>query len=167
MTLTIDKRAEPHIRALARAIGWERRQVVEALEAHASIEQPQPDPKPAQHRTARIATVNHDTAPVPKNPPHRSETYRRWVASLPCIHCGEEGPSQCAHSDIGKGAGMKASDQSCFPLCADSPDALGCHSLIGASGEMGKEGRRTLEQVYSDSVQRMARATGNWPKEWD
>ena len=46
-------------------------------------------------------------AQVHKAAPVRSEAYRRAVASLPCINCGVPGHSQCAHSNSGKGAGIK------------------------------------------------------------
>ena len=46
-------------------------------------------------------------APIEKSAPVRSEAYRRAVASLPCINCGVPGYSQCAHSNSGKGAGIK------------------------------------------------------------
>ncbi len=65
------------------------------------------------------------TVQVPKDPPLRSEPYRRYVASLPCAHCGRAGPSQCAHADEGKGLSLKASDRTCFPLCADGPSRRG------------------------------------------
>ena len=46
-------------------------------------------------------------ARVEKSAPVRSEALRRAVASLPCINCGIPGHSQCAHSNSGKGAGIK------------------------------------------------------------
>ena len=46
-------------------------------------------------------------ARVEKAAPVRSEALRRAVASLPCINCGVPGHSQCAHSNSGKGAGIK------------------------------------------------------------
>ena len=46
-------------------------------------------------------------ARVEKSAPVRSEALRRAVASLPCINCGVPGHSQCAHSNSGKGAGIK------------------------------------------------------------
>lgn len=87
--------------------------------------------------------------PLPKDQPYRSEAYRRLVAALPCAHCQRPGPSQCAHGDEGKGMAIKASDLTCFPLCADGPGRRGCHSLIGASGAFTREQRRTLEQTYA------------------
>ena len=62
---------------------------------------------------------------VPKDAPVRSEAYRRAVASLPCAICGVPGYSQCAHSNSGKGAGIKASDLDSFPLCTVHPVADG------------------------------------------
>lgn len=104
--------------------------------------------------------------PLPKVAPLRSEPYRRWVAFLPCCHCGRAGPSQCAHGDQGKGAAIKACDSTCFPLCADAPGRRGCHSLIGASGEFSREQRRTLEARYARLVQRWAYRENQWPKDW-
>src|SRR3974390_1672224 len=61
----------------------------------------------------------------------RSETYRRYIASLPCAHCGLEGYSQAAHVGglaEGKGGGLKVSDARCIPLCGDRPEVAGCHT---------------------------------------
>lgn len=69
------------------------------------------------------------TGPAPKEPaPAHSEAYRRLVASLPCYYCRIEGRSQAAHPNSGKAKGVKLSDVDCFPLCADSPGFVGCHS---------------------------------------
>lgn len=123
-----------------------------------------PTPRaPAVCGLARVLVV-----PLPKEKPLRSRPYRMWVASLACAHCERAGPSQCAHSDgAGKGTGIKSSDAFCFPLCADAPGYLGCHSRIGASGEFGQGGRRGLEELYATITQKVARHTGNWPKDWD
>ena len=104
--------------------------------------------------------------PVPKEAPERSETYRRWVAAKPCEHCGRDGPNQAAHSDLGKGLGIKASDKEVFSLCADFPGGRGCHSLMGSSGLLGKEHRRALERRYVLQTQMAAKSCGAWPKEW-
>ena len=89
------------------------------------------------------------TISLPKERPYRSEAYRRLVAALPCAHCKRPGPSQCAHGDEGKGMAIKASDLTCFPLCADTPGRQGCHSLIGASGKFTRDQRRALETTYA------------------
>ena len=61
-------------------------------------------------------TKQHDT--IPKAATVRSEAYRRAVASLPCINCGVPGHSQCAHSNSGKGAGIKAVRRELEPVWA-------------------------------------------------
>lgn len=112
-------------------------------------------------RAVAVAVTNADarmSVPIPKLEPLRDETYRRWVASLPCAHCGKAGPSQCAHGDEGKGIGIKASDETCFPLCADSPGRRGCHSLIGASGMFTREQRRYLENKYAEKTRKLVTA---------
>jgi hypothetical protein len=104
---------------------------------------------------------------MPKHSYLRSETYRRWVASLACAHCQRSGPSQCAHSDYGKGLGLKSSDSGCFPLCADGPEHTGCHWLLGASGRLTRERRREKEAEYSARTRALAIESGNYPNGWE
>ena len=93
--------------------------------------------------------------PTPKTEYVRDESYRRFVASLPCFACGLVGFSQAAHSnqaDAGKGLSIKASDAFLFPLCADQPGRRGCHSqhdlLIGMdSGERNCREERYLVRM--------------------
>ena len=93
--------------------------------------------------------------PIKKAAPVRDEAYRRAVAALPCAHCGRPGPSQCAHSDSGgKGMGIKSSDKSCFPACADVPGRRGCHAVIGSSGLFTREQRRALETKYAEQTRK-------------
>ena len=87
--------------------------------------------------------------PVPKEAPIRDESYRRWVASLPCAHCGVIGYSQAAHGDEGKGERIKACDSTCYPACSPRPGIPGCHWLIGTSGTYPREERRRLERAYA------------------
>lgn len=98
---------------------------------------------------------------LPKSRPYRSEAYRRLVAALPCAHCQRPGPSQCAHGDEGKGLAIKASDWTCYPLCADGPGRRGCHSLIGASGAFTREQRRALEAKYAEQTRTLLAASVN------
>lgn len=59
----------------------------------------------------------------------RSELYRRAVAMLRCARCGMFDRSQAAHSNyLDKGMALKAPDSALFPLCADMPLRLGCHT---------------------------------------
>ena len=108
-------------------------------------------------------------APIPKAAPVRSEAYRRAVASLPCINCGVPGYSQCAHSNSGKGAGIKASDLGSFPLCTVHPGAdgrlvQGCHENFDQGALFTKAARRELEPVWAADTQRRIHAMGLWPK---
>lgn len=62
----------------------------------------------------------------------RDEKFRRWIASLPCMVCGQALISQAAHIEKG-GIGLKSSDESCRPLCADTPNRQGCHAKVDQS----------------------------------
>lgn len=108
-------------------------------------------------------------AQVRKAAPVRNEAYRRAVASLPCINCGVPGYSQCAHSNSGKGAGIKASDLDSFPLCTVHPGAdgrlvQGCHEKFDQGALFTKAVRRELEPVWAADTQRRIQAMGLWPK---
>ena len=108
-------------------------------------------------------------ARVEKSAPVRSEAYRRAVAGLPCINCGVPGHSQCAHSNSGKGAGIKASDLDSFPLCTVHPGAdgrlvQGCHENFDQGALFTKAVRRELEPVWAADTQRRILAMGLWPK---
>lgn len=107
--------------------------------------------------------------PVTKDAPVRSEAYRRAVASLPCAICKVPGYSQCAHSNSGKGAGIKASDLDSFPLCTVHPGAdgglvQGCHERFDQGAMFSKAVRRELEPVWAADTQRRLLAMGLWPK---
>ena len=79
----------------------------------------------------------------------RSDIYRRRVAQLPCALCGIEGYSQCAHSDEGKGIGMKSDDRTCYPACGPRPGIQGCHYFIGTSGTLSRSARRDMEKRFA------------------
>ena len=107
--------------------------------------------------------------PVNKDAPVRSEAYRRAVASLPCAICGVPGYSQCAHSNSGKGAGIKASDLDSFPLCTVHPVAdgrlvQGCHERFDQGALFSKLVRRDLEPVWIADTQRKIYSMGLWPE---
>ena len=105
------------------------------------------------------------SVPIPKENQLRDESYRRLVASLPCAHCGRPGPSQAAHADMGKGMGIKSSDATCYPLCADAPGRRGCHALIGSDGMFSRDQRRALEARYAEKTRQMLAAGpagSNW-----
>jgi len=102
---------------------------------------------------------------LPKEPPLRSEKYRRAVAALPCIRCGVEGYSQAAHADQGKAMQFKSDDRTCYPACASRPGVRGCHDIIGASGAIPQAMRRELEKEYAASTRKTLHALGKWPKD--
>lgn len=115
--------------------------------------------------TVPVNYARFDTPMValPKEAPVRHEGYRRLVAMLPCAHCGIVGSSQCAHSDLSKGAHIKSSDLTCYPACADRPGVVGCHSMIGASGSMTRDQRRALEAQYARDTREIILLSGHWP----
>ena len=104
--------------------------------------------------------------PLPKQNAWSCEAYRRLVAAMDCIHCGRGWPNQCAHSDEGKGLGIKSDDRGCFALCADEPGRKGCHTLIGALGLFTRDQRRLLETKYAAATRARIKADGHWRKEW-
>ena len=120
-------------------------------------------------RAANMGLSTTAAAPIPKAAPVRSEAYRRAVASLPCINCGVPGYSQCAHSNSGKGAGIKASDLDSFPLCTVHPGAdgrlvQGCHENFDQGALFTKAVRRELEPAWAADTQRRIQAMGMWPE---
>jgi hypothetical protein len=96
---------------------------------------------------------------IPKARPVRSEPYRRWVASLPCISCGIVGYSQCAHAN-GGGMGTKDCDSRTFPLCCSRPGHMGCHMQFDLCVGMTKAQRRELTEQYVMKTRQMAREAG-------
>jgi len=106
---------------------------------------------------------------IPKSAPLRSATYRRAVASLPCIVCGVTGRSQAAHMSMagaatGKGMGIKSCDLLCAPLCADRPGVRGHHSQLDQGALYTKAARHFIEPAWVADTQRRIHAMGLWPK---
>ena len=99
--------------------------------------------------------------PQPKHEYVRDESYRRFVASLPCFVCARVGRSQAAHSNAesdGKGGSIKASDSALFPLCADEPGAVGCHTRHDqAKDGLTREQRRAREVEFIDRMSSIPR----------
>lgn len=96
----------------------------------------------------------------PKATRVRSESYRRWVATLPCAMCKVEGFSQAAHQNFGKGMAMKVCDLLTFPACGPHWGMPGCHWQIDNTFQMTKEDRRELETRYVEATQAAAREAG-------
>ena len=102
---------------------------------------------PGLQSFAEVARCDVAIKPNPKAVLLRDKGYRRAVASLPCFNCGVEDYSQAAHADEGKGMGIKSSDDTCYPLCADRIGVVGCHSAIGANAALSRKARREFEQA--------------------
>lgn len=99
----------------------------------------------------------------PKTNYVRSEAYRRYVASQPCLGCGIEGHSQAAHPNsakYGKGRSIKAGDQFCFPLCAPHFGLMGCHYMHDNLIDMTKADQMDLEDRYVEKMQAIAAFDG-------
>jgi hypothetical protein len=123
-------------------------------------------PRPREWALPRL-NVDMSTrlvTPVPKTEPVEHEGYRRLVASLRCIRCMRVGRSQAAHPNTGKGAGIKTDDRECFPLCADGPGYVGCHSLFDQGALYPKEQRRLLEPVWGHLTRQTVTLHLGWPK---
>ena len=87
--------------------------------------------------------------------PWRCKRHRQTVALLPCLACGLEGSTQCAHRNAGKGMGIKACDSQTFPLC------IKCHAELDQGGHMSRDTRRALELEYV-SITRKILKVRNW-----
>ncbi len=84
--------------------------------------------------------------PTQKDIVFRSESLRRAVASLECMHCGLEGSTQASHSNQsrdGRGTGHKASDAFLAALC------FVCHNEVDYSHKLSREDKLGMwENAY-------------------
>ncbi len=104
-------------------------------------------------RPPNYAASSASAIQAPKQQVTRSESYRRAVAALPCIHCGIEGFSQAAHPNTGKAKGAKADDLLCFPLCADRLGVMGCHAQFDQHQLFKKGERAAVESDWTARTQ--------------
>jgi hypothetical protein len=123
----------------------------------------QPIPRELAERI-RTGPARLTMAPKPAEPV-RHERYRRLVASLPCIYCGIEGHSQCAHANQGKGMSTKADDRMSFPLCACRPGVSGCHAQLDQGALFSKAVRRETEDEWARRTRMQIDAAGLWPSD--
>ncbi|MCU7372837.1 HNH endonuclease [Paucibacter sp. O1-1] len=101
---------------------------------------------------------------VPKEVRVRSETYRRLVASLPCVNCGIEGFTQHAHGNLGKGMALKTCDLFAFPLCAARPGEQGCHAKLDHGALFAKARRRDAEMEWARRTVQFLLGADLWPR---
>lgn len=83
---------------------------------------------------AVMALARAPATPAPKEGRYISEAWRRAVADLPCVFCGE--PSQAAHRNEGKGMGLKTHDCLTAALCPRE------HAEIDQGKDMTRDERR-------------------------
>lgn len=88
---------------------------------------------------ARMAAGLANEHPVVIEKPDRyySEAWRRAVASLPCVLCGKEGDTQCAHRNEGKAGGKKLMDD-----CWTAALCTACHREIDQGKQWSRETKR-------------------------
>jgi len=115
-------------------------------------------------RPCSAAVVSTLSVSIQKEDVVRSETYRRIVASLPCMYCGIEGFTQHAHGNTGKGAGMKTDDRFAFPLCAARPGEMGCHARFDQGALFPKSVRRDIEIEWARRTVQYVIASDLWPR---
>ena len=113
----------------------------------------------ASHTTMRTVSVMATPASftarvaVPKHVRHESEAWRRAVAALPCVLCGCEGQTQCAHRNEGKGKGLKTDDAMTAALC------LTCHADIAQGPDLSRDDRRdVMDYAILLTISALARA---------
>jgi hypothetical protein len=121
-------------------------------------------------KSLHTATYSGGTSgrPIPKENPVRSERYLRLVAALPCKACGRLGRSQAAHLPP-DGKQIKQDDRLTFPLCADQPGALGCHSKYDRYILFPREQAMEQGKRWAADTRAQIRMAGAWPKnlpEW-
>lgn len=76
----------------------------------------------------------------------RNGEYQKWVAGLECARCARPGPNQCHHiKGVGHlgGAGLKAPDMYCVPLCPSCHHDLHQHAHIDMLKEQWEWAART------------------------
>jgi hypothetical protein len=99
-----------------------------------------------------VAVALAPARPIPKAGRHESTAWRRAVASLPCMLCGKEGETQCAHRNEGKSMSMKTDDATSAALCVD------CHRNIDQGKDMTREERRsTMDRAIVLTLAELAR----------
>jgi len=124
---------------------------------------PLPSPLRRLERPVSVWQATDDVVlSIPKDNPLECEAYRRLVAALPCIHCGVEDQSQCAHGPA-MGRGIKCDDRFSMPLCAARPGIPGCHYLFDQYMLGDAEWRRIAAIVWSARTRAAIVADGTWP----
>lgn len=108
------------------------------------------DYTPRPREAAKPVPALLATRPVPKEDRFTSEAWRRAVASLPCVFCGQ--PAQAAHRNEGKSMGMKTDDSLVAALCPTE------HAEIDQGKTMTRDERRAkIDRAIVLTVRELAR----------
>lgn len=101
----------------------------------------------------RAVAAQRPIQPITKDSRHESEAWRRAVASLPCVLCGKQGDTQCAHRNEGKGMGLKTDDALTAALCTT------CHGEIDQGSQHTRAQRRErMDKAILLTLRELARA---------
>lgn len=104
----------------------------------------------------RTTRPNRKRPGPPRRGPWRSEAYRRWVASHPCIISGE--PAQAAHVTH-NGMSSKGPDSEIVPLAPIYHDELDGRRKL----PNGERGKAAFEKYYRVNLLEIA---GGFYREW-
>lgn len=116
-----------------------------------------PVPGPRASRPALAAAVPSLCQPIQKGGRFESEAWRRAVASLPCVLCGREGDTQCAHRNEGKGMSQKTDDSLTAAVCS------ACHREIDQGKTLTREERRArMDKAILLTIRALARDGRLW-----
>lgn len=108
-------------------------------------------PRAADAPRGVMALCASPATPAPKEGRYISEVWRRAVADLPCVFCGQ--PSQAAHRNEGKGFGLKTDDCLTAALCPPE------HAEIDQGRGMTREQRRArIDQAIVLTVLALVKA---------
>jgi hypothetical protein len=155
-TMTPDR----EIRALARALGCERREVVQALEA-AELLKSERRPAPKLQRQAAPFKLGQSPR-IEKRAYVRSAALMKAYRLIPCQNCGTDDGTVCgAHSNWavhGKGKSIKADDNRCASLCST------CHTELDQGSRLTEDERKAMWwAAHQDTVQELLERR-LWPK---
>jgi hypothetical protein len=121
--------------------------------------------KPVE-RAGVYAKCGGEVVSVPKEGVCTSTAYENAVRSLGyCVRCGRTCRPQFCHADQGKGTGIKTDVRRGWAGCGYwSPEDLGCHYIVGTSGELPKAERRAEEDRLAEITRGEVLRRGLWPK---
>jgi hypothetical protein len=156
-TMTPDR----EIRALARALGCERREVVQALEA-AELLKSERRPAPKLQRQAAPFKLGQSPR-IEKRAYVRSAALMKAYRLIPCQNCGTDDGTVCgAHSNWavhGKGKSIKADDNRCASLCST------CHGKLDQGSRLSEYERKALWWGANVHTFEELQKRGLWPKD--